>query len=257
MSLQPSRSRVVSSSPIVAVCAAIRSDDDVSSVRLRTTYLAAFENARIVPIVVAPLADLASAESLLEHVDGLVLTGGADVNPTLYGELPHPRLGAVSDIRDRWEIALVGAARKRALPLLAICRGAQILNVALGGTLFQDLPSQHPSEINHDPDRPRSSRSHSVELQGESRLARAVGSTHIDVNSVHHQSILRVANELRVVATAPDGVIEAVEAAAESPWWCVGVQWHPEDLTQTAEPWDRNLFAAFVAVIANSRTTSE
>lgn len=188
----------------------------------------------------------------MERIDALVLTGGADVNPSLYGEHPHPRLGEVSDIRDWWEVALVRAARERGRPVLAICRGAQILNVALGGTLFQDLPSQHGSEINHDPDRPRTSRTHSVELPGESRLARAIGLTHIDVNSVHHQAIARVADDLRVVAVAPDGVIEGVESAADSPWWCVGVQWHPEDMTQTDEPWDRDIFAAFAGAIAGS-----
>jgi putative glutamine amidotransferase len=181
----------------------------------------------------------------MDRVDGLVLTGGADVNPALYGQEPHPALGPVSDIRDAWEIALVKAAQRQAKPLLAICRGAQVLNVTLGGTLIQDLPSQHPSEINHDPDRPRNSRTHPVELAVESRLGRAIGSTRLDVNSVHHQAIERVANDLRVVATAPDGVIEGVESPAESPWWCVGVQWHPEDLIETTEPWARDIFKAF------------
>lgn len=213
------------------------------------TYVTALESARLVPIIAAPLRNPDAADQLLERVDALVLTGGADINPTLYNAKPHPMLGAVSDIRDEWEIALVRAAQRRAIPLLAICRGAQILNVALGGTLWQDLPSQHPSEINHDPDRPRNSRTHAVELPGESRLARAVGLTQIDVNSVHHQAIERVADELRVVAVAPDGVIEAVESAAESLWWCVGVQWHPEDLTQSVESWDRDLFSAFANVV--------
>jgi putative glutamine amidotransferase len=240
--------------PIVAVSAAIRSEADVQSARLRTTYLVALQNARLVPIVAAPLSDTAAAESLIERVDGLVLTGGADVNPALYDEVPHPKLGEVSDIRDHWEIALLGAARKRGIPVLAICRGAQILNVALGGTLIQDLPLQHPSEINHDPDLPRNSRTHSVELPGESRLARAIGLTNLDVNSVHHQAIDRVSTELRVVATASDGVIEGVETAADSDWWCVGIQWHPEDLIGTPESWDRDIFSAFAAVLHASRT---
>jgi putative glutamine amidotransferase len=178
-----------------------------------------------------------------------VLTGGTDLNPALYGEPAHPMLGAVSDIRDKWEIALVNAAKCHGTPLLAICRGAQVLNVALGGSLIQDLPSQHPGDINHDPDRPRSSRTHPVEIQSESRLARAIGLTSLEINSVHHQSIERVADELRVVAVAPDGVIEGVESAADSPWWCVGVQWHPEDLIGTTESWDRDIFSAFARVV--------
>ena len=157
--------------PIVAVSAAIRSENDVPSAYLRTTYLTALENARLVPIVAAPLHDPSAADALIERVDALVLTGGADLNPALYHEGPHPMLGPTSDIRDHWEIALVQAAKRRGTPLLAICRGAQLLNVALGGTLIQDLPSQHPGEINHDPDKPRSSRTHPVELQGESRMS--------------------------------------------------------------------------------------
>lgn len=235
--------------PIVAVSAAIRGESDIPSAHLRTTYLTALENARLVPIVAAPLHDPRAADALIEHVDALVLTGGADLNPALYNEPRHPMLGVVSDIRDQWETALVHAAKRRGTPLLAICRGTQLLNVALGGSLIQDLPSQHPGEINHDPDLPRSSRTHAVEIQSESRLARAIGLTCLEVNSVHHQSIGRVADELRVVAVAPDGVIEGVESAPESDWWCVGVQWHPEDLIGTAESWDRDIFSAFARII--------
>jgi putative glutamine amidotransferase len=246
----------VSFSPIVAVSAAIRSEGEVTSARLRTTYLAALENARLIPIVAAPLIDTSKAADLMARVDALVLTGGADVDPSLYGQQPHPRLGDISRIRDNWELALIHAARDRGIPVLAICRGAQILNVALGGTLVQDLPSEHGTRINHDPDLARTSRTHGAELQGESRLARAVGLTHIEVNSVHHQSIARVADDLRVVAVAPDGVIEGVETAAESPWWCVGVQWHPEDLTATDESWDRDIFSSFAGAIAAELSTA-
>ena len=249
MSIPSSGSTVVSFSPIVAVSAAVRSEDNVASARLRTTYLAALENARLVPIVAAPLREARAADALMERVDGLVLTGGADVNPALYGESHHPMLGPVSDIRDSWEIALVHAAQRRGKPLLARCRGAQVLNVSLGGTLVQDLPTQRPSDINHDPDCPRDSRTHPIELAAESRLGRALGVTRMAVNSVHHQAIARVADELRIVATAPDGVIEGVESAAESSWWCVGVQWHPEDLIATAEPWARDIFSAFATAI--------
>jgi putative glutamine amidotransferase len=244
-----SKPRVVSFRPIVAVSAAIRSENEVQSARLRTTYLAALENAQLVPTVTVPLHDPALADALMDRVDALVLTGGADINPALYGERPHPMLGQLSDIRDQWEIALVRAAQRRGIPTLGICRGAQLLNVALGGTLLQDLPSQRPGDINHDPDRPRGSRTHPVELPEESRVARAVGVTKLEVNSIHHQAIDRVADPLRVVGTASDGVIEAVESAADSPWWCVGVQWHPEELTRTAESWDRDIFAAFARVV--------
>jgi len=227
----------------------MRSDGNVASARLRATYLTALENAQLVPTIAAAMPDPAAADVLMERLDGLVLTGGADVNPSLFGERPHPMLGQVSDTRDSWEMALVHAAQHRKKPILAICRGIQILNVALGGTLLQDLPTQHPSDINHDPERPRDSRSHPVELAAESSLARALGVTHLTVNSIHHQAISRVATDLRIVATAPDGVIEGVESAADSDWWCVGVQWHPEELISTDEGWDRDIFGAFARAV--------
>jgi putative glutamine amidotransferase len=195
------------------------------------------------------LLDDLSAEALVERVDGLILTGGADINPARYGHAPHAALGQVSDERDRWELALIHAARSRSRPVLAICRGVQVLNVALGGTLIQDLPSERPGEINHDPESPRTARTHSVEIAPESRLGRAMGTTNARVNSIHHQAIERVADELRIVGTAPDGVIEGVEPAADSAWWCLGVQWHPEELTATGEPGGRDVFAALRSAI--------
>lgn len=216
-------------------------------VRLRATYLVALQNAQAVPIVVPPLSAEGAAASLLDRADALVLTGGEDVNPARYGAAPHPRLGAVSDERDAWEISLVREARRRALPVLAICRGVQILNVALGGTLIQDIPSEiSHSPFSHDPDEPRDRRTHPVSVLSDSRTAAAIGVTSLEVNSVHHQAIQRAAAELRIVATAPDGVIEAVESAPDSAWWCVGVQWHPEDLVDEPTSLDRGLFDALV-----------
>ena len=233
----------MSSNPVVAVSAAIRRDSGAPPVvRLRATYLAALQNARLVPIVV-PAMDAGASRTLLERADALVLTGGEDVNPAHYGQPPHPALGRLNDERDAAEIALVQAARELGLPTLAICRGVQILNVALGGTLIQDIPTQVGAEINHDPDRPRTTHTHGVEIATDSRLARAVGVTRMEVNSVHHQAIERVAPTLRVVATAPDGVIEGVETAPDDPWWCVGVQWHPEDMFE-ASALDARLFSA-------------
>ncbi len=229
----------------------------VAFVRLRTTYLAALENARLVPILTPPLHDDSYADVLVRRVDGLVLTGGEDMNPARYGAPPHPKLGTVSDERDSWELALVRSAARAGLPTLAICRGIQVLNVALGGTLVQDLASAHGSDINHDPDLPRSNRSHAVEIDSDSRTARAVGVTHLGVNSVHHQAIERPAASLRVVATAPDGTIEAVESAPDSAWWCVGVQWHPEDLVDSREAWERSLFAAFAECVRAGREAAQ
>jgi putative glutamine amidotransferase len=180
-------------------------------------------------------------------VAGLVLTGGEDVAPARYGAPPHPRLGEVHDGRDAFEAALVHAARARALPTLAICRGVQILNVALGGTLVQDIPSERPDAIEHDGDWPRTARVHDVEVAPGSRLARALGTERLSINSMHHQAVGTVAPSLVAVAHAPDGVVEGVEWPNDD-WWMVGVQWHPEELSAAPEGWDRSLFAAFADV---------
>jgi len=150
----------------------------------------------------------------------------------------------VSPERDAWELALVRSAADRRLPLLAICRGIQLLNVALGGTLIQDLDAEYPGALAHDPGQPRAVRSHSVRVARGSRLARALGRVTLEVNSVHHQAVSRPAGIMRVTATAPDGVVEAMEVS-DPAWWCVAVQWHPEDLVADASAPERGLFAAF------------
>ena len=132
------------------------------------------------------------------------------------------------------------------MPTLAICRGIQVVNVALGGTLIQDIPSEWPKAGNHDGVGARDERIHTVSVDAGSALANALGASELPVNSFHHQALSLVASPFRVVATAPDGVVEGIESMDAS-WWMLGVQWHPEELTSTHEPWDRRLFAAFAA----------
>jgi putative glutamine amidotransferase len=192
---------------------------------------------------------------MLEGMEGLILTGGEDVDPARYGTEPHPALGDVHPERDAFEIALVRAARLRRLPTLAICRGVQVANVALGGTLVQDLPSEWPAAIAHDGSWGRSDRVHALRVAAGSRLAEAIGATDATTNSLHHQAIGRVADGLVAVAHAPDGVVEGVEWAADD-WWMVGVQWHPEELMSTTEDWDRALFAAFAAAVRGRLVSS-
>ena len=230
--------------PLVAVTATIRVVDGVERVRLNAAYIRALESAGLVPVVVAPFAEPATAVRILDAVSGLVLTGGEDVDPSHYGESPHPELGPVNSARDVTELALFAAARDRALPTLAICRGIQVVNVGLGGTLVQDLPSQRDAVRAHELDDTRGKRVHEVSIDPQSRLASVVGTRSLGVNSIHHQAIDRLGESLRVTATADDGVIEGVESN-DPLWWMVGVQWHPEELTATPEPWDRRVFAAF------------
>jgi putative glutamine amidotransferase len=197
------------------------------------------------------LAHASTAARILDLVAGLVLTGGEDVDPSRYGDRPHPALGPVSRARDATELALVGAARERGLPTLAICRGIQVVNVGLGGTLVQDLPSQRTDAAAHELDERRGNRVHDVDVEPGSRLGTILGATTLGVNSIHHQAIDRLGASMRVCARAADGVIEGVESI-DPRWWMVGVQWHPEELTTTPEPWDRRLLAAFAAACRGS-----
>jgi len=232
----------------VAVTASIRPEGDTSRVRLTAAYVTALERAGLVPLIVPPLSNAEAAASVLDSVAGLVLTGGEDVDPARYGEKRHEKVRSVNPARDATEAALIEEARARGTPVLAICRGIQILNVALGGTLVQDISSQCETSIDHDDEGARNSRTHEVEIEPDSLIARAVGAEHVTVNSFHHQSVKRVADGMRVTARSPDGVIEGIESTDED-WWVMGVQWHPEEMTESAEPWDRGLFKAFAKQI--------
>jgi len=177
-----------------------------------------------------------------------VLTGGEDVDPARYGEQRSEKVRSVNAARDATEAALIEEARARGTPVLAICRGIQILNVALGGTLVQDIPSQCETTIDHDDEGARNSRTHEVAIEPGSIIAKAIGTDHLSVNSFHHQSVKRVADGMRVTARSPDGVIEGIESTDDD-WWVMAVQWHPEEMTDSAEPWDRGLFKAFAKQI--------
>ena len=235
------------SAPPVAITATTEVIRDVLRTRANVSYTEAARAVGLRPYVLPVLA-AEDADAMLEGMAGLMLTGGEDVDPIHYGLAPHSSLGAVHAERDAFELALVRAARARRLPTLAICRGVQIANVALGGTLVQDLPSECPATLPHDGQWGRSERVHELRILAGSRLASAIGTNRLMINSLHHQAISRVGDGLVAVAHAPDGVVEGVDWADDD-WWMTGVQWHPEELTATAESWDRALFAAFGAAV--------
>jgi putative glutamine amidotransferase len=193
-------------------------------------YLDAVAAAGGVPILLPPRA--ADVDRVLDLVDGLLLTGGADFDPTRYGDdTLHPQTYGVDARRDEFEIDLIRGAIDRDIPILGICRGIQALNVALGGTLIQDIPDQVPAdagiahrqyESGHAPHEP----SHAVAIEPSGAAAEVFDGPALAVNSFHHQSIADLAPDLRLVATSADGVVEAVCHAGPS--WVVGVQWHPE-----------------------------
>jgi putative glutamine amidotransferase len=194
-------------------------------------------------------ASMPVAEAL-DGVHGLLLTGGDDVSPERYGEARHPAVVEAEAGRDAFEIGLIGAARQRALPIFAICRGVQVLNVACGGTLIQDIPSQVTGASPHSfaiPPHEPYSLAHEIWVEKGSLLATLIGDRlrdqdACDVNSRHHQAVKDVAPGFRVSATAPDGVIEAIEDPTAP--FCLGVQWHPENFWRTGE--FRALFEGFV-----------
>ncbi len=211
---------------------------------LRQEYVRAVDAAGGLPVVLAPLLDAAEVPALLARLDALVLSGGGDVDPALFGQAPHPALGRVLRERDDFELALCRAALARDLPILAICRGHQVLNVATGGTLIQDIPSLVARGGDHDPRCERWERAHAVAVTPGSRLHAILGTERVDVNSFHHQAVDAVGEGLRVSARAPeDGIIEGVEMPGRR--FVVGVQWHPESF------WDRDpaQLALFRAVV--------
>ena len=236
----------MSFAPFVLVTTTTEIIRDLPRVRLNEAYTDALAAAGLVPLILPPL-DPAVAVASLTDIAGLVLTGGEDVAPALFGEDAHPATGEPHERRDAYEIALARAAHERRIPTLAICRGMQVMNVALGGTLIQDIPTQHPSWIDHDPKR-RADRVHGLAIDADSSLARIVCSTSIYTNSSHHQAVDRVGQGLKVTAKSEDGIVEAIEPTDRA-WWMIGVQWHPEELTATSEDWDRRLFDAFADAV--------
>jgi putative glutamine amidotransferase len=237
--------------PIVAVSATTKTLKGQEKVQVNAAYTDALLAAGLIPLVVPPVA-AEDVPAILDTVQGLVLTGGEDVDPSYFGAARHPATGPANDARDRCELALAREAAARKLPTLAICRGIQVLNVALGGTLVQDIPTEVGTPLDHDAESARGTRVHGVSIDRGTLLGSIVAAERIATNSFHHQSVERLASGLRTVARSPDGVVEGVECADRA-WWAVGVQWHPEELTQTPEDWDRKLFAAFAEAVLSFR----
>lgn len=234
------------SHPLVALTASSKSATSpakYSRVRVNEAYVRALQSVGLVPLVIPPSLSPDEARAVVARVSGVVLSGGEDIDPARYRAARHPATQKSKAGRDATELALVEAARDARRPLLGICRGLQLLNVALGGTLVQDLGMLRPSEIGHFLESSRTHRVHGVTILSGSRLAAAIGTSAIDVNSIHHQAVDQLAPFLRATAYAPDGVVEAAETTGD--WWTLAVQWHPEELMQDAKPWDRAIFQAF------------
>jgi putative glutamine amidotransferase len=226
-------------------------------VAIDQTYLEGVRVADCLPLVLGPGLGGSEVRELVGRSAGLLLTGGDDIDPGLYGQAPA---GAkkVSPERDAMEVEALEAALEGGLPVLAICRGIQLLNVHLGGDLWQDLPSQRPGEVEHDVAGEGASRPvHSVTLAEGSILTRALGTTSLRTNSTHHQGVRRMGRGLVETARAEDGLVEAVElrrGADSAP--VVGVQWHPERLLAEASGSARRLFAWFGEAVTRAAAQS-
>lgn len=214
------------------------------------SYIVALEAVGLAPVLLTPAHSPDSIRALLAMCSGLVLSGGEDVEPARYGAAPSAALGSVNRRRDAMEFCALETALHHQVPVLGICRGAQLLNVALGGTLYQDIGTERPGGLTHRQAEPWGQRSHSAQVVNGSRLHAMVGADELFINSYHHQAIRDVAGSLEVVARAEDGMVEAVEGRDHP--WLVGVQWHPERYEATTpdtDP-DRRLFQSFAAVVA-------
>jgi putative glutamine amidotransferase len=240
--------------PIIGITATLKEDIDTVAerplgryVRTDLDYVEGVSGAGGVPVILPPGGDERAAEAVIRCLDGLLLSGGSDLDPRVYGEEPVRELGPTIPERDAFEMALVGLALGRGMPIFGICRGMQILNVALGGTLYQDLPSQWEGDVlKHRQNTPKRQPTHEVEVWDGSYIAGVMQRGVVKVNSYHHQAIRDLADGLIVTGRSSDGVIEAVEASDLSQRWLLGVQWHAEAM-RGAGPQQERLFEAHVA----------
>ena len=240
--------------PIIGITATLKEDVDAVAerplgrfVRADLDYVEGVAGAGGVPVVLPPVGTERAAEAIIRGLDGLLLSGGSDLDPSYYGEEPLPELGVTLPERDAFEMALVDLALRRGIPTFGICRGMQVLNVALGGTLYQDLPSQWEVDVlKHRQDTPKWQPTHEVRVGEESYLAEVMGRELVKVNSYHHQGIKDLADSLVVTGRSSDGVVESVEAGDLSDQWLLGVQWHAEAM-RGAGPEQSCLFEAHVS----------
>jgi len=234
--------------PIIGItCGRYQLDGGWERCGQNMSYINAVALAGGAPLLIPLFTDEIALRAIYRMLDGLLLSGGVDIDPSRYGQTPHEKLGAVDALRDEVELTLTRWAVEEDKPVFAICRGIQVLNVALGGTLYQDIPSQIESALQHpyQPGKARDFLAHSVELVPHTLLADmlSLSENSVAVNSMHHQSLWDVAPGCIVTARAPDGVIEGIECPQHR--FVVGVQWHPEEMVD-GYPIMHGLFRSFV-----------
>jgi putative glutamine amidotransferase len=233
------------SAPRIGISGVVRQWDAAERTGVNGAYVRSVLAAGGVPVILSPLLGPSYAARALDGVDGLLFSGGEDMDPAWYHTPMSPHANPPSRERDLFELALLGAARQREIPILGVCRGIQLVNVGLGGSLFQDLPTERPGPVEHNPPTARDARGHEVRLAAGSRAAAALGTEVIQVNSFHHQAIRDLAPGLVATGWTEDGLIEAAETPADTPWLLL-VQWHPEEMHADRAAPERGLFRALI-----------
>ncbi len=233
--------------PLIGITTAVRASESSGLVTLAAYVrnVEAVERAGGLPVLVPSTLNEETLRALYERLDGVLLPGGGDIRPEYWGEAPHPKANSFDPDRDRTEIMLARWAVADDLPIMGICRGHQVFNVALGAALVQDIESERADALKHDNfyPSPRDLRAHTVAIDESSRLRALLGVSQIEVNSLHHQAVRQAPAGLKVTALSPDGIIEATEIPDKR--FALTVQWHPEDL-QAQDERMFNLFRAFV-----------
>lgn len=235
--------------PLIGITASL--DKDIIKVNRENSD--AILRAGGIPFIIPYMVDTLLLTEITEILDGLLLTGGGDIDPTLFGEEPLPGLGSITPERDAMETTLINVMLEKDKPVLAICRGCQILNIAAGGNMYQDLYSQRSQLLQHNQNAPRDHASHTLQILGGSKLHHIIGKTTCKVNSFHHQAVKDLAPHFVSTAVTQDGVIEAIESNNHS--FVLGLQWHPE-CTAGKDRTSQTLFDSFVMACVNCKEDS-
>ena len=226
--------------PIIGLTASVQDDGSIS---LLEAYSRAITECGGIPILIPYVKNTDVYDDIIKKCDGVFITGGADIDPHRYGESKKNTCGQLQQLRDEMELYILGEVLRRNKPILAVCRGVQLLNVYLGGTLYQDIPTEYPSKINHTQKEGRFEPSHSVGVVKDSPLCKLVLKDVMTSNSFHHQAIKDLAVGLEAMAYAEDGIIEAVYLPSR--YYVRGYQWHPERLFDTDTD-NKKIFSDFI-----------
>lgn len=245
-----SRRIITNKKPLIGV--SMRFNHAQKHLYLPSDYSEAIEFAGGIPVHLSLLPQKDYIKNVLNHIDGILLPGGGDIDPLRFGEEPKPGLGAVSPVRDENDLILLNVAEERNIPVLGICYGMQLLNVFRGGSVVQDIEREIPDSLNHRQGEPRDRLSHWITIEEDGLLFNANGKNRVLVNSHHHQAVDRIGENLIVSARASDGIVEALEDARRERF-NLGVQWHPEISFKSSEL-SKLIFDEFVKAAEKSRT---